>query len=85
MKESLDDSAIPIKDSDITSFKLFIQYFYGIDIEITSKNVGAISYLAQKYLVDGLQNVCAVFLAESISIDNIIQILESLLQYHQDV
>eukprot|EP01083_Nonionella_stella_P149409 474518_1 len=85
MKESLNDDAIPIQDSDSKSFKLFIQYFYGMDPQVTPDNVGALSYLAEKYLVDGLQNICALFLAESMSIQNVIPILEALHAYHQEV
>eukprot|EP01083_Nonionella_stella_P099349 279352_1 len=84
MKESLNDDAIPIQDSDSKSFKLFIQYFYGMDPQVTPDNVGALSYLAEKYLVDGLQNICALFLAESMSIQNVIPILEALHAYHQE-
>eukprot|EP01084_Bolivina_argentea_P076555 138764_1 len=83
MKESLDNN-IPIKDADSKSFKLFIQYFYGMDPKITSTNIGPLSYLAEKYLVSGLQKSCKLFLSESISIDALIPMLESLHKYHQD-
>eukprot|EP01084_Bolivina_argentea_P043285 79757_1 len=84
MKESLDDSSIPIKDADSKSFVLFIEYFYGMNPQITATNIGALCYLAQKYLVDGLQKMCTAFLTKSISVNNIIPILESLHKYHQD-
>ena len=86
IKESLDDnSSIQIKDVDAMSFKLFIKYFYGMDPQITPSNIGSLSYLAEKYLISGLQKICALFLSESISIKNLIPILESLHKYHQDV
>ena len=85
MKESLSDNAIEITDTDYKSFKLFIGYFYGMDPKITPLNIGPLSYLAEKYLVAGLQKICALFLTESISVDNLIPILESLHQYHQNV
>ena len=85
MKESLDDTSILIIDSDSDSFKLFLQYFYAQNPQITASNVGSLSYLASKYLVDGLQRVCNLFLTESISMHNVIPILESLLRYHQNV
>eukprot|EP01084_Bolivina_argentea_P147195 257552_1 len=84
MKESLDNNSVPITDSDIKSFTLFIKYFYGIDPEITASNIGILSYLADKYLVSGLQACCRLFLTESISIDNLIPVLESLHKHHQD-
>eukprot|EP00486_Rosalina_sp_Unknown_P006739 CAMPEP_0201572428 /NCGR_PEP_ID=MMETSP0190_2-20130828/15681_1 /ASSEMBLY_ACC=CAM_ASM_000263 /TAXON_ID=37353 /ORGANISM="Rosalina sp." /LENGTH=719 /DNA_ID=CAMNT_0047998167 /DNA_START=25 /DNA_END=2184 /DNA_ORIENTATION=+ len=77
-------STVAIKDSDSKSFKLFIQYFYGMDPQITASNVGAISYLAQHYSVKGLQKMCDLFLKESISIDNVVSILESLHSCHQE-
>ena len=78
-------SSILIEDSDSKSFKLFIQYFYGMNPQITASNIGAISYLAQKYLVTGLQEICNTYLDKSISIDNVVTILESLHACHQKV
>ena len=85
MKESLDDNDIPIKDTDSKSFELFIQYFYGMDPPINASNIGSMSYLAEKYLIDGLQKICVAFLHKSLSMNNLIPILESLIAYHQDV
>lgn len=84
MKESLDSDAIPINDTDNESFQLFITYFYGMDPLITASNIGAMAYLADKYLVDGLHKICISFLQKSLSLINLIDILDSLILYHQN-
>eukprot|EP01084_Bolivina_argentea_P246161 412023_1 len=82
MKESLDDDAIEIKDVDSQSFESFIQYFY-MRPQIKASNVAVLSYLADKYLVEGLQKSCQLFMDKCVTLNNIVQIIESSLKYQQ--
>jgi len=84
MKESLDKcGAVAIDDASPEPFKVFIEYFYGIAPQITAQNIGPLTYLAEKYLVSGLQKICGKFLSQSMSISSIIPILITLHVHRQ--
>lgn len=66
---SLPQFYIHIVDATASSFKEFIQYFYLDTIKLTIENATEVIYLAKKYEVHELMNICSSFLQRNLSLD----------------
>lgn len=60
-----------IVDASLAAFKEFLQFFYCDEIEVTAENVDVVMGLGQKYLVKECSNVCAQFLTDRLSNENV--------------
>jgi len=77
--EMTSNNVIQIYDSDVDgrAFKNLIRFLNGESVELRSV-VTAVETLhaAQKYLCDGLMEICVQYLAEQLSTDNVLKILQ---------
>ena len=84
MKESLDDCII-ISDVSSTQFEGFIKYLYLRDPKLSANTIGAMAYLAEKYMVNSLIEYCKKWLLSNLNDNNIIEILFDVTKYKQSV
>lgn len=64
---------IELKDVSAAAFKEFLQFFYLDEVCLTHKNIEDVIKLADKTLVKEFYDECFVFLAETLSIENVCQ------------
>lgn len=62
---------VKIVDASPAAFKQFLQFFYCDEIEMTTENVDEVMRLGQQYLVAECSNVCAQFLADNLTNENV--------------
>ncbi|XP_074596848.1 kelch-like ECH-associated protein 1 [Brevipalpus obovatus] len=72
-----EESRVTMNDPEIDfkNFQAFIQYFYTKKIELNMKNVAQQAYLADKYAVESLGEICSDFFTEKLSGSNVYDIL----------
>ncbi|XP_067660674.1 BTB/POZ domain-containing protein 6-like [Haliotis asinina] len=68
------DITIPDIEADI--FTQFLRYVYTDDATIDAETVTGLMYTSRKYSIDALYDRCVEFMEESLSEDNVCQILE---------
>ncbi|XP_046566625.1 BTB/POZ domain-containing protein 6-like [Haliotis rubra] len=67
---------ITIPDIELDIFKEFLRYVYTDEATINAETVTGLMYTSRKYSLDGLYDLCVAFMDESLSEDNVCQILE---------
>lgn len=66
---------IVLPDCDSESFMEFLRFLYSDEVDLTGSSVMRVSYLAKKYMVPELEEVCTNFLTENLSSENVFDIL----------
>lgn len=74
---------IKIVDATAEAFKQFLQLFYFNHIELTTETVAEVMYLSRKYDVMECLEMCSVFLANKLTVENVISIIELAIVYDQ--
>lgn len=72
---SSDCSEVRIEDSDSDSLIEMLRYFYCDETHLTTDNVFGTLYLAKKYVVPHLEELCVVFLERNLDADNALDIV----------
>ncbi|XP_048244874.1 BTB/POZ domain-containing protein 2-like isoform X2 [Haliotis rufescens] len=67
---------VTIPDIEADIFKEFLRYVYTDKATINAETVTGLMYTSRKYSQDALFNLCVTFLEQSLSEDNVCQILE---------
>ncbi|XP_046547330.1 BTB/POZ domain-containing protein 6-like isoform X2 [Haliotis rubra] len=67
---------VTIPDIEADIFKEFLRYMYTDEARINAETVTGLMYTSRKYSLDTLYDLCVTFLEESLSEDNVCQILE---------
>ncbi|XP_046547324.1 BTB/POZ domain-containing protein 6-like [Haliotis rubra] len=67
---------VTIPDIEADIFKEFLRYMYTDKARINAETVTGLMYTSRKYSLDALYDLCVTFLEESLSQDNVCQILE---------
>ncbi|XP_046547328.1 BTB/POZ domain-containing protein 6-like [Haliotis rubra] len=67
---------VTIPDIEADIFKEFLRYMYTDKARINAETVTGLMYTSRKYSLDALYDLCVTFLEESLSEDNVCQILE---------
>ncbi|XP_071096866.1 BTB/POZ domain-containing protein 6-like [Haliotis cracherodii] len=67
---------VTIPDIEADIFKEFLRYVYTDRANISGETVTGLMYTSRKYSQDALFNLCVTFLEQSLSEDNVCQILE---------
>ena len=70
-------SVIKISDTDEKSFKEFLRFLYTDNCILTEKNVVPLLYLAKKYMVGTLTEMCVNDLCRKINAENVFTILNN--------
>ena len=70
-------SVIKISDTDEKSFKEFLRFLYTDDCILTEKNVVPLLYLAKKYMVGTLTEMCVNDLCRIINAEKVFTILNN--------
>eukprot|EP00794_Sanderia_malayensis_P000029 gene29-619_t len=70
-------SEIEINDTDPESFMEFLRYIYCDHASLSQTNVFGILYLAKKYIIPSLGNICISYLMDNISVENVLEVLQS--------
>ncbi|XP_048244872.1 BTB/POZ domain-containing protein 6-like isoform X2 [Haliotis rufescens] len=65
-----------ISDIEADIFKEFLRYVYTDKATINAETVTGLMYTSRKFSLDALFNLCVTFLEQSLSEDNVCQILE---------
>ena len=66
---------IPIPDCDYESFLELCRFIYCDQVKLTESNVCLVLYLAKKYLIPSLSEMCVRFMGESLSAKTVFAIL----------
>ena len=74
---------ICLPDADEKSFKEFLRYLYTDDFKIVAENAIGVMYLANKYLMSSLTEICCKVLEASIKPDNVFMVLEQIIQFDE--
>lgn len=74
---------IKIVDASAEAFKQFLRLFYFNHIELTMETVAEVMYLSKKYDVMDCLEMCSVFLANKLTIENVISVIELAIIYDQ--
>ncbi|XP_055307613.1 BTB/POZ domain-containing protein 3-like [Sitodiplosis mosellana] len=61
---------VPIPDVFAADFKMFLQYFYLSEVELSMENVEAVMSLSHQYDIGACFNDCATLLEHSLTADN---------------
>jgi hypothetical protein len=77
------ESPICLPDADEESFKEFLCHLYTDDCKITAENAIGVMYLANKYLMSSLTEICCKVLEASIKPDNVFMVLEQIIQFDE--
>lgn len=72
---SKDCHEVRIEDSDSDSLLEMLRYFYCDDTHLSTENVFGTLYLAKKYVVPHLEEICVVFLEKNLDADNALDIV----------
>ncbi|XP_048245042.1 BTB/POZ domain-containing protein 6-like isoform X1 [Haliotis rufescens] len=67
---------VTIPDIEADIFKEFLRYVYTDQATIDAETVTGLKYTSRKYSLDALYKLCETFLEQSLSEDNVCQILE---------
>ncbi|XP_065060747.1 BTB/POZ domain-containing protein 6-like [Rhopilema esculentum] len=70
-----DCKEVNIEDSDTDSLLEMLRYFYCDETQLTTENVFGTLYLAKKYVVPSLEDLCVVFLEQNLDADNALDIV----------
>lgn len=81
---STTDDAVVIEDIDPSIFEMLLSYIYTDDVEITVDDVMPCLYAARKYMLDGLVRLCADFLSQHITEENVCLIHQQACLYQLD-
>ena len=68
-------SEIPIEGIRYDVFKALMQYFYTDRIDVTPELAVNLYVVADRFLVDRLKELCAVFVQRSLTVENVCQVL----------
>lgn len=74
---------INIVDVSAEAFKLFLQFFYFSNVEMTIESVAEVMYLGNKYDVADCLKVCSDYMTSTLSPENVIFILGQAIVYDQ--
>lgn len=74
---------IKIVDASAEAFKQFLRLFYFNYIELSMEIVAEVMYLSRKYDVVECLEMCSVFLANKLTVENVISIVELAIIYDQ--
>ncbi|XP_055305890.1 BTB/POZ domain-containing protein 3-like [Sitodiplosis mosellana] len=65
-----DKDEVPIPYVLTADFKMFLQYFYLVEVELSMENVEGVMSLSHQYDIDACLNDCATLLEHSLTVDN---------------
>uniref|UniRef100_A0AC34PVN8 BTB domain-containing protein n=1 Tax=Panagrolaimus sp. JU765 TaxID=591449 RepID=A0AC34PVN8_9BILA len=70
---------IPINDPRISAenFKLFLEFLYSGEVEITGDNVFVLLNMAEMYNIESLFKLCEEFLTDNLNSENVISVANS--------
>lgn len=78
-----EEGDIKIVDASPEAFKQFLRLFYFNHIELTMETVAEVMYLARKYDVTECLELCSVYLANKLTVENVIAVIELAIIYDQ--
>lgn len=74
---------IKIVDASAEAFKQFLRLFYFNHIELTMETVAEVMYLGKKYDITECLELCSVYLANKLTVENVISVIELAIVYDQ--
>ena len=74
---------IELPDCDYESLLELLRYMYSDEVNLRRSNVMGVLYLAKKYIVPSLTDVCTEYLKERLDPSNVFSILPSSLKYEE--
>lgn len=78
-----EEGDIKIVDASPEAFKRFLRLFYENHIELTMETVQEVMYLCKKYDVRECLEICSEFLANKLTVENVINVIELAIVYDQ--
>lgn len=78
-----EEGDIKIVDASAEAFKQFLRLFYFNHIELTMETAAEVMYLGRKYDVTECLEICSVYLANKLTVENVIAVIELAIIYDQ--
>lgn len=74
---------IELDDTDNRSFEEFLRFLYTDECRLTAENVGSILYLAKKYMVQCLTELCIEVLEREMKAEDVLSTLEKAIYFDE--
>lgn len=78
-----EEGDVEIVDASAEAFKEFLRFFYTNHVKLTIENISEVMYLVQKYDVMDCLSLCANFLLNKVTTENVCSILHSAIMCEQ--
>lgn len=72
-----------IEDSNVEAFKMFLQFFYMMEVELSMEHIQSVMYLGKKYEIVECMKVCSTFLKENATTNEMCLGLQLAMHYEQ--
>jgi hypothetical protein len=77
------DSIVHLSDTNEESLEQFLRFLYTEECTFTADNVVAIMYLAKKYIIPSLSEICVKFMLENLNPENVLDVLEQATRFDE--